>query len=84
MNHTQIVELLKNNDRAIARALVVLNQRGKLKMNHNTAPLQSVTAEQAYEWVKTGAWSKAVFVKWFRAQINHAYECTHEPGGLHQ
>lgn len=27
MNRTQIVELLKNNDRAIARALVVLNQR---------------------------------------------------------
>ena len=53
-------------------------------MNNNTAPLQSVTAEQAYEWAKTGTWSKAVFVKWFRAQINHAYECTHEPGGLHQ
>ncbi len=60
------------------------NQRGKLKMNQNTTHLQSVPVEQAYEWVKTGIWSKVVFVKWFRTQVNHAYECTHEPGGLHQ
>jgi hypothetical protein len=29
-----------------------------------------VTAQQAYEWVKTGHWNKAQFIQWLNEFVN--------------
>ena len=39
------------------------------------AEMLNVSIQQAYEWVKTGHWSKAAFIVWAEARMDYSYDC---------